>query len=67
MMPFIALAIVASLLLGNVKITKMEKRSETGHLDTGDAVEKRPFVWALIKVRSAVRLNFGKQGTTDER
>ena len=49
-LPIIALAIVAALFLGNVRISKEEKRTSTGHLETSGAVETRPFLWALITV-----------------
>ena len=48
--PIVALAVFASLFLGNVRISKNQKRTDTGHLDTSEAVEKRPFLWALIQV-----------------
>ena len=51
--PILALAILASLFLGNVTITKQKTRTDTGHLDTSEAVEKRPFLLSLIKVRTS--------------
>ncbi|KAG8530659.1 uncharacterized protein KY384_004014 [Bacidia gigantensis] len=47
--PIIALAIVAASFVGNVRITKEERKSETGHLETSRAVEERPFLWALVQ------------------
>ena len=48
--PIVGLAIFASLLLGNVRITKAQQKSNTGHLETRDAVETRPYLWALMMV-----------------
>ena len=48
--PIIALAIVASLALGNVNITKSQKRSASGHLETTEAVESRPYILTLFGV-----------------
>ena len=49
-MPIVGLAVFAGLGLGNVRISKQEKRTENGFLDTGGLVEERPFLWALVKV-----------------
>ena len=47
--PIIALAVLASILLGNVKITKDKRRTDSGHLETSDNVEERPFLWGLVR------------------
>ena len=49
--PIIALAVLASVFLGNVKITKDKRRTDSGHLETSDSVEERPFLWALVRGR----------------
>lgn len=57
--PIVALSILASLLLGNVRITEDKRRTDTGHLETKDAVEERPFLWACIKVRPSLGSDCG--------
>ena len=52
-MPIIALAVLASVGLGNVWIGRVERRDEGGMLDTRGAVEERPFLWSLLKVSCA--------------
>ena len=47
-LPIIALAVLACLVLGNVKITDSKERTETGHLETSRAIEKRPYLLALL-------------------
>lgn len=54
--PIIALAIVACLFLGNVNITETRDRTDTGHLETKDAVETRPFLLAILGVSSPAAL-----------
>ena len=53
-MPIIGLAVVVSLFLGNVKITKVGRRTSAGHLETCDAVERRPYMLAVISVSSTL-------------
>ncbi|KAI9682144.1 MAG: hypothetical protein M1817_000198 [Caeruleum heppii] len=50
-MPVLGLAIVAAALMGNVWITKSEKRTEQGHLDSKEDVLDGYYLWELLKGR----------------